>query len=181
MSFAVSYANNKGFKDQPNEMACLQDRIKDIAQVLRTQVSHNLAEDGSWREFWAVDPTATELTEAGSIPKSPEEFLQATRRDKRWCCGITLQCAAGLKNLNILVWELKKAIGAGQDLFMQTKNQMPPSSRRPMVSCGAVVVTNSVDFLPEVVFSTPRSAKTGRLEWEQSVRQYGFKGCVEGC
>lgn len=78
VSFAVSFANNKGFNDQPQEVAKLQRRIKDIAQVLRTRVFHRLAEDNSWREFWAADPTATELTEAGSIPKCLDEFLQAT-------------------------------------------------------------------------------------------------------
>ena len=55
VSFAISFANNKGFKDQPNEMTKLQQRIKEIGQVAAyAGFLTSWRRDNSWRASWAV-------------------------------------------------------------------------------------------------------------------------------
>lgn len=68
---------------------------------------NKLQTDDSWRAAWAKDIHATPLTEDGSVPCTPDEFIEACRRKNRWCCGVTLQMISLLKRINILVWELR--------------------------------------------------------------------------
>ena len=105
------------------------DQIKACIDKLAVSVkakAHNwLVTHWEWRDTWAMDPSATELQEAGSIPSSPDEYLDAVLRPARWLDGLVAQAIASALQTDILIfqkranqkWSMTCRVQASQDLL----------------------------------------------------------------
>ena len=47
-------------------------------------------------------------TENGEVADDIKAFEASLRREQRWICGLTMQAAATLKRINVVVWEWKQ-------------------------------------------------------------------------
>ena len=108
VAFGLAFLNAKGFAKDPSEEAKVMSKVKELGQVLRVQaVTHLLNKDTAWQLAWAPDESATECTEAGTIPANLEQFKLVLKREQRWACGLTLQVISNIKKVNLIVFEDK--------------------------------------------------------------------------
>ena len=77
-----------------------QARAKTVTHDLLKHLSKRASEYKQW--FEPDQKTVVEM-EAGSVPKSWEEFLEASLRDKRWIDGLSLMAAAKRYGIHIIV------------------------------------------------------------------------------
>lgn len=83
------------------------DKIEKLATSLRTQVTtYLLRTNTEWKKIWASDPKTDERMEEGTVPTTLSQFEAALQRPDRWVCGLTLQAAATLKQVNIAIFKL---------------------------------------------------------------------------
>jgi hypothetical protein len=94
---------NKGNLDEVKGV--LPTLVKSLKAVM---VGHLETTKEKWSESWRYDAAATELEEAGPIPKTAGEWLEAVKsRGRRWACARTMAACAEAKRVDILVftWE----------------------------------------------------------------------------
>ncbi len=77
----------------------------EMAEAFRCKVAKQFERDECWKEARLYDEEAPQLTEAGPVPKTPTEFLEAPRRPKRWMCHRTAGAAARVLRKDIAVWQ----------------------------------------------------------------------------
>lgn len=78
-------------------------RAKMVAQLTNTK-----ADKDSWHANWFADDEATEATEDGPVPTTPDQWLEAVARPRHWADGRTLQELAEALNIEILVFQAEK-------------------------------------------------------------------------
>ena len=85
--------------------AQIQSMAEKAGRSLRIQTGEYLQREDAWRKDWAFDEEATQRTEDGVVPTSPERWMQAVAtRPSRWVCNRTVQAVASAKNLTVVVF-----------------------------------------------------------------------------
>ena len=91
----------------------MKANIEKIAKGTRGKVAAYMMTDQTWRDHWQPDPAANTETEDGTLPKTPDELLQALQRPNRWICKTTLSMSAKALNRDVVV--IKKETDAAAD------------------------------------------------------------------
>ena len=85
----------------------ITNRHDSMAATIRTKTIQWLKTNKStWQQHWAPDPDATQLTEQGRVPKTAEEWLDATiKRPQKWVDQYTVSAMAQATGFDILVFQ----------------------------------------------------------------------------
>ena len=86
-----------------------EDACKDIETTVRTLradvCSHVLRHSADYKPSWAPDIGETEVTAAGAVPTTFEEWAASLLRDRQWMCGMALEAAARRCGTKIVILE----------------------------------------------------------------------------
>ena len=90
--------------DRGEAFESFKDSLLTRARTVRFDIHKHLSSPTySYRDWFEVDPRATEKTEAGSVPTTWESYLEATLRESRWIDGLSLKAAAKRYGIFIVV------------------------------------------------------------------------------
>ena len=92
------------------EVATIVKNIDKLALSLRTKCTSWLVQNHGWRQFWYSDPEANETTEAGTVGKTPDEFLESTKRPGQWMGHFTCLAASRVLQSDVLVWKCGRSV-----------------------------------------------------------------------
>lgn len=86
-----------------------EDACKDIETTVRTLradvCSHVMRHSTDYKPSWAPDSGETEVTAAGAVPATFEEWAASLLRDRQWMCGMALEAAARRCGVKIVILE----------------------------------------------------------------------------
>ncbi|CAL1167402.1 unnamed protein product [Cladocopium goreaui] len=100
-SVAVGLGIKKGLT---YEEACKD--IETTVRTLRADVcSHVMRHSTDYKPSWAPDSGETEVTAAGAVPATFEEWAASLLRDRQWMCGMALEAAARRCGVKIVILE----------------------------------------------------------------------------
>ncbi len=83
----------------------IKANIISLGKTVQAKAHQYLRDHDDWKSSWAVDPTASEHMEDGTIPRNPKEYLDAVLRPNRWIDGLLAQAAAKALQTDILIFE----------------------------------------------------------------------------
>ena len=93
------------------DVSKIMAKIPQLALSLRTKAVHELQADSEWREAWLLDAECTTVTEAGPIPKSPDEYIEACKRPRKWLDPWLCQATAKVLKTDVLVFKFLPKYG----------------------------------------------------------------------
>jgi hypothetical protein len=90
--------------EQGRQLTDIRADLPTRARTIRNDLYKHLQKHkNEYEEWFEPDPRATEQMEAGPPPKDWGEFLEATLRDGRWVCGLSLLAASKRYGIHIIV------------------------------------------------------------------------------
>ena len=84
------------------------ENLPALAKAIRSKGHQWLKQNSDWRQSWALDTDANHVTEAGSLPTTPDQYLQAIGRPNRWLDGLVAQALATALQTDFLVFEKRQ-------------------------------------------------------------------------
>ena len=84
----------------------VKQQVPAATKTLRADVAtHLLRHSQDYQPLWAVNDKETEVTAAGRVPQSFNDWVETVKRDGQWLCGLSMEAAAKRCDICIVVVE----------------------------------------------------------------------------
>ena len=84
------------------------ENLPALAKTIRSKGHQWLMQNRDWRQSWALDTSANHVTEAGPLPTTPDQYLDALQRPNRWLDGLVAQALATALQTDFLIFEKRQ-------------------------------------------------------------------------
>ena len=81
------------------------ENLPALTKTVRSKGHQWLTQNQDWRQSWALDTRANHVAEAGALPTTPDQYLEAVQRPSRWLDGHIAQAMATALQTDFLAFE----------------------------------------------------------------------------
>ena len=133
------------------------ENLPALTKTVRSKGHQWLTQNQDWRQSWALDTRANHVTEAGALPTTPDQYLEAVQRPSRWLHGLIAQAMATALQTDFLVFERQQGGKWRMSARIQAEQSKLHDPISLLLSNGHYrTIRDHSNFPPEWKKSTPK-------------------------